>query len=220
MAKRAVRPSDEGDKGDGARTPRRFDRYEMVIASAAEIFRSNGYDATSLQQIADDVGILKGSLYHYIDTKEDLLFAIIKRNHEHITQENSQWRDLVGDPVAAIRSFIEGHMRESLWNPTFSEVFVRDFRALSPERAKIIRETQDAYDAEFRGLIAAAIETGALRDGVEPAFAARAVFGMTNWVYYWYHPGGSLSVDDVVTKMSDYAMASLMEPANKDALSS
>lgn len=216
MAKRRALPQDGSEQVEGARTARRFDRYEMLISAAAEIFRSYGYDATSLQQIADKVGILKGSLYHYIDTKEDLLFAIIKRNHDHITQGNSEWRSIEDDPLAAIRSFIEGHMREAMWNPTFSEVFVRDFRALSPERAKEIRETQDAYDAEFRGLVAAAVQRGQLREGVEPAFASRAVFGMTNWISYWYHPGGSLTVDEVVSKLSDYAMASLMAPIDVD----
>ena len=214
MAKRRALPQDGSEQAEGGKTARRFDRYEMLITAAAEIFRTNGYDATSLQQIADEIGILKGSLYHYIDTKEDLLFAIIKRNHEHITQENSGWRDIEDDPVAAIRSFIQGHMREAMWNPTFSEVFVRDFRALSPERAQEIRKTQDAYDAEFRGLVAAALERGELREGVDPAFAARAVFGMTNWISYWFHPGGSLTVDEVVTKLSEYAMASLMSPTD------
>jgi AcrR family transcriptional regulator len=213
MAKRTSPTVDTGGQAQPGRTPRRFDRYEVLINSAAEIFRTNGYDATSLQQIADDVGILKGSLYHYIDTKEDLLFAIIQRNHEHITQREPEWREYEDDPIAAIRVFIEGHMRAALWNPTFSEVFIRDFRALTAERAKEIRSTQEAYDTEFRGLIGRAADAGLLRKDVEPAFAARAVFGMTNWISYWYHPGGSLSPEDVVHKLSAYAMASLMEPA-------
>lgn len=214
MVKRRTLSEDKTGQSNGERTARRFDRYEMLITSAAEIFRSNGYDATSLQQIADEVGILKGSLYHYIDTKEDLLFAIIQRNHEHIIGGNTEWRDLTDEPLTAIRSFVEGHLRLALWNPTFSEVFVRDFRALSPERAKEIRVAQEAYDAQFRGLVQAALDAGLLREGVEPAFAARAVFGMTNWIPYWYRPGGSLSVDEVVSKLADYAMASLTGSAS------
>lgn len=216
MAKRRVlqgAADEEPAQAPGARTVRRFDRYEILISTAADIFRRNGYDATSLQQVADEVGILKGSLYHYIDTKEDLLFAIIKRNHDHIIEGNTEWREVQDDPIAAIRSFVEGHVRRALWNPTFSEVFVRDFRALSPERAKEIRVAQEAYDAEFRGLVQTAVDAGLLREGVEPAFAARAVFGMTNWIPYWYHPGGALTVDDVVSQLADYAVASLMAPS-------
>lgn len=86
MTNRGTNFSEKSTNGsDSHQTPQRYDRYEVLIESAAEIFRDHGYDGTSLQQIADAVGILKGSLYHYIKSKEDLLFAIIKRNHDHVT---------------------------------------------------------------------------------------------------------------------------------------
>lgn len=194
---------------------RRFDRYEMLIDTAAEIFRRKGYDATSLQEIADEVGLLKGSLYHYIDTKEDLLFAIIQRNHELITNGNQAWREVTDDPIRAIRTFVEGHMRQSLRNQTYSAVYFRDFRALSPERAEAIIASRDAYEAQFRSLIQAAIDAGLLRPGVTPAFAARAIFGMVNWLYYWYRPDGPLPEDEVITQLADYAIASLMGPPGR-----
>lgn len=195
--------------GKAERKPqRRFDRTEIIIDTAADIFRRKGYDATSLQEIADEVGILKGSIYHYIDTKEDLLFAIVERNHALIIEGNQAWRE-ESDPVAALRSFIEGHMRLSLQNPTDSIVFVRDFRALSEERAAEITRRESAYDKDFRTLVQKALDTGQLREGVTPAFAARAVFGMSNWIHYWYQPSGRLSADKVVTELSTYAMASL-----------
>ncbi len=196
--------------GKAERKPqRRFDRTEIIIDTAADIFRRKGYDATSLQEIADEVGILKGSIYHYIDTKEDLLFAVIERNHALIIEGNQGWREHE-DPVDALRSFIQGHMRLSLQSPTDSIVFVRDFRALSEERASEITRRESAYDKDFRGLVQKAVDAGRLREGVTPAFAARAVFGMSNWIHYWYQSGGRLSAEKVVTELSTYAMASLM----------
>lgn len=190
---------------------RRFDRTAIIVDTAAELFRSKGYDATSLQDIADEVGILKGSLYHYIDTKEDLLFAIIERNHALIITGNRAWQEL-DDPIEALRSFIEGHIRQSLLSPTDSIVFVRDFRALSDERAALIVERQTKYDDDFRSLVQRGLDQGLLRDGVDPKFASRAVFGMVNWVHYWYHSEGRLSADQVVTELSTYALASLLAP--------
>jgi TetR/AcrR family transcriptional regulator, cholesterol catabolism regulator len=196
----------------GARRPqRRFDRTEIIIDAAAEIFRRKGYDATSLQEIADEVGILKGSIYHYIDTKEDLLFAIIERNHARIIEGNQAWRE-EDDVVEAIRAFIDGHIRQSLLSPTDSIVFVRDFRALSPERAELITKRQADYDKEFRDLVKRAISDGRLREGVTPAYAARAVFGMSNWVHYWYHADGKAKADAVADELSTYALASLLAP--------
>jgi TetR/AcrR family transcriptional regulator, cholesterol catabolism regulator len=210
--------SGNGRTGGISPTSRRFDRYELLIDTAAGIFRRKGYDATSLQEISDEVGILKGSLYHYIDTKEDLLFAIIHRNHERIINGNSEWRAIEGDPVAAIRSFIEGHIRQSLQHPVDSVVYIRDFRALSEERASEIVKTQAAYDREFRSLIKEAIDGGLVRPGVQPEFASRAVFGMINWAVNWYRPGKAPSLERTVSELSDYAMASLLGPRAWSAL--
>ena len=202
-----------GNGGEPATSGRRrFDRSELIVDAAAEIFRRKGYDATSLQEIADEVGILKGSMYHYIATKEDLLFAIIQRNHERIITGNQGWRALADDPVAALRSFIEGHLRESLARLTDTIVFVRDFRALSADRAEEIVARQHDYDQEFRSLVQQAVDQGRLRPGVTPEFAARAVFGMVNWVHYWYAADGRLTAEEVVQELATYAMASLAAP--------
>ncbi|MDT9591654.1 TetR/AcrR family transcriptional regulator [Nocardioides zeae] len=212
MSKRSSGNDAEGSTDAPRRGQRRFDRSELIVDAAAEIFRRKGYDATSLQEIADEVGILKGSMYHYIATKEDLLFAIINRNHERIIAGNQGWREHADDPVAALRAFVEGHIRMSLAHPTDSIVFVRDFRALSEERAAEIVQRQHDYDHDFRSLVEQAVEQGRLRDGVTPEFASRAVFGMANWVHYWYDARGRLSADRVIDELSTYAMASLAAP--------
>lgn len=214
MKKDAIDTGDEQSASRDRKPQRRFDRSEIIIDAAASIFRRKGYDATSLQEIADEVGILKGSIYHYIDTKEDLLFAIIQRNHERIITGNQRWRD-ADDPVAALDSFISGHIRQSLAHPTDSIVFVRDFRALSADRAAEIIRRQHDYDHDFRTLVERAAADGRLRAGVTPEFAARAVFGMVNWVHYWYDPSGKHSADTVVDELSTYALASLLAPVDR-----
>lgn len=202
----------ERDKPHARGGRRRFDRYDTIVQTAAELFCRKGYDATGLQEIADAVGLLKGSVYYYIDSKEDLLFAVLKQNHDRIISQNTAWQEVTDDPVAAIRTFIEGHIRLSLQNGTVSEVFIREFRSLSPSRAEELRRLQEPYADAFRSLVEAAIEAGRLRPGVTPGFASRAVFGMTNWIHRWYRPEGPLSLEDVVREMSDYAMASLLGP--------
>lgn len=202
--------SESSAGGKVNRNQRRFDRSEIVYDAAAKRFCDQGYATTSLQEIADDVGILKSSLYYYFETKEDLLFAIIKRNHERIINGNFAWRGLRDKPLEALESFVQGHMRQFLANRTESEVFVRDFRSLSPERAAEIMKSQAGYDHDFRTLVEAAIEEGTVRPGVTPLYASRAVFGMANWIYYWYNPASKTSADEVVAELSEYAMASLL----------
>ena len=85
-------------KPNGTRTPHDPNRYNSILEESASIFRRQGYHATSLQDVADAVGIQKGSLYHHFDSKEDILFQIIEETHKATIEANVRWQDLpVGD---------------------------------------------------------------------------------------------------------------------------
>lgn len=176
---------------------------------AAKLFRAQGYDATSLQDLADVVGIQKGSIYHYIDTKEDLLFEIIEIVHARTEEGNSAWRDVDGDALTKVRAFVEGHLRVSVENLEYAEVFFRDSRALSAPRAAEIVKARDRYESDLRKLIAAAVKEGSTRPGLDASLATRVVFGMMNWIYLWYRADGPLSVNQLVSQIADFAVASL-----------
>ena len=81
--------------------PRR--RREEVLETAARVFREKGYESTSIQDIADAVGILKGSLYYYMDSKEDLLYEILKGVHEEALENIKRVGELDGDALQKLR---------------------------------------------------------------------------------------------------------------------
>ncbi|HVW46345.1 MAG TPA: TetR/AcrR family transcriptional regulator [Solirubrobacterales bacterium] len=191
------------------RTPRRKDRFEQMVSVAAEVFQQKGYDGASLQEIADAVGILKGSFYHYIDTKEDLLFEVIKKAHEGTASGNTAWVEFESEPLVAIRVWIEGHVRSSIDHLVYAAVYFREIDALAPERRDAINKSRSAYERQLRSLVEAAIDRGETRAGINPRLATMALFGMMNWIYYWYRPRGSLSVDEIVRGLADQGVASL-----------
>lgn len=185
------------------------DRQRQLVVAAAQIFRTKGYDATSLQDLADAIGIQKGSVYHYIRTKEDLLFVIIDDLHKQLFRLNVAWESIEGDPLGRIRSFVEGHVRASMVNLEHAEIYFRDFRALDREHKKLIITSRDAYETQFRSLIQDAADAGLLRDDLDPTIATRMIFGMANWVFYWYRRAGPYSEDDLVEQVGTYALASI-----------
>jgi AcrR family transcriptional regulator len=192
------------------RTPRRRDRYEQMVEVAAEVFSERGYDGASVQDVADAVGILKGSFYHYIDTKEDLLFAVIQKAHQGTAEGNTAWREIEDDGLAAIRAWVEGHLRSSLDHLVYAAVYFRDAGALAPERHAEIIRARDEYQSDLRKLVEKAAKAGELREGVNPSLATLGLFGMLNWIYYWYRADGPLTPEEVVTGLADQAMASLV----------
>lgn len=198
--------------------PARTAREREIIDAAAVVFHEKGYVASSIQDVADAVGILKGSLYYYIDSKEDLLFAILVDTHHESMRRLAQWQQIEGDTLVKLRAFIEGHVMANIANHVKIGVFLHDFRSLSPERRKAIIRDRDVYDGYVRTLIQEGQEQGLVAPEIDSKLAAMALMGMMNWVYQWYQPGrrGGTSPRDLARAFADVALAGLAvreEPA-------
>ena len=102
-------------KGRRSRAPRR--RQQEILEAAARVFHEKGYESTSIQDIADSVGILKGSLYYYITSKEDLLFEIIQGVHEEALKNLDRTAAVEGDALQKIRAFVVVHFTHNAAQP-------------------------------------------------------------------------------------------------------
>src|ERR1700687_405761 len=101
------------------------DRYDDIVRAAAEIFYRKGYDATTMQDIAEVVGMLKGSLYYYISAKEDLLYEIIDEVHEVWAKNLERNTVMQGDPLTRIWAFVHDNVIGNAMNLVNSAVFSR-----------------------------------------------------------------------------------------------
>ena len=192
-----------------AETGNRPARADEIRDAAARIFHEKGYDATSIQDIADAVGILKGSLYYYIDTKEDLLFDVIKGAHERGLEQLEAWQRSSPSAAARLRAAIEGHVESNLSDLAAVGVFFHDFRSLSPERRDEIVQDRDVYDHHLRDLLVEGQAAGEFDPAADPRLAVMAILGMMNWVYQWYRPDGSLSPHEIARAFADLALGGL-----------
>ncbi len=165
-------------------------RQQEILDAAAEIFREKGYEATSTQDIAEAVGLLKGSLYYYIDSKEDLLFAIIDEAYKGALQTLDQAKMMPGNALQKIRSIIESHVDYFIANQVKMAVLFRDFRSLSEERQQIIAGEGDQYLEEVRSLIRQGQAEGVVAPDIDPRLASIGITGMVNSLSQWYHPSG------------------------------
>ena len=165
-------------------------RQQEILDAAAEIFREKGYEATSTQDIAEAVGLLKGSLYYYIDSKEDLLFAIIDEAYKGALQTLEQAKVMPGNALQKIRSIIESHVDYFIANQVKMAVLFRDFRSLSEERQQIIAGEGDQYLEEVRSLIRQGQAEGVVAPDIDPRLASIGITGMVNSLSQWYHPSG------------------------------
>jgi AcrR family transcriptional regulator len=190
-----------------SRPPRR--RQQEILEAAARVFHEKGYESTSIQDIADAVGILKGSLYYYITSKEDLLFEILQSIHEQATITLERTQATPGDALQRIRAFVTFHVTFNAEHLVKIAVFFQDFRSLTPERRQVIVQARDLYDGYLRELIREGQREGVICPDVDPKLTAIAILGMMNWIYHWYHAGGETSPAELADAYADFVIAGL-----------
>jgi TetR/AcrR family transcriptional regulator, cholesterol catabolism regulator len=185
-------------------------REREIIDAAAEIFHRNGYADTSVQDVAEAVGILKGSLYYYIDSKEDLLYRVLLEVHEDaegILEQIDAMTD--ASPLERIATYVRRHVEYNVRNFTKVAVYYHDFGLLSADRRDAIRKHRRRYENFLENLIREAQEAGEVSKDADPRVLSYCMFGTMNWTYTWYKPGGRVSVSELADMIAQFTVNGL-----------
>ena len=184
-------------------------RRQEVMDVAARIFNEKGYEATSIQEIAEEVGILKGSLYYYIDTKEDLLFGVIKEAYDAALSVIEELERRDGSALELIEALVHGHAEVFAATFVQSSVFFKEFRALSPERQETIREAADVYNRFLISQIRRGQRSGEIKSRINARLAAIGIIGMMNSMAFWYKPEGPATAAQIGREFSGLVIGGL-----------
>ena len=160
-------------------------RLEEVLQSAANIFFAKGFHATSIEDVARDVGMLKGSLYYYIKSKDDLLFRLLLAGIEDGDAFIAQQIDPQGDPLEQLERAIRAQIDYIIEKRVQFGLFLHEFDSLSGKRQHKLISVMSRYNSRFVDLVKRGQEQGKLMDG-EPWVIVNGVLGMCNWLYRWY----------------------------------
>ena len=191
-------------------------RRSEILAAAAEAFWRQGYANTSVQDIADAVGLLKGSLYYYIESKEDLLFAILTEVNNGAISQIEQVVALDVPPLERLRQLIQAQVEYNIANLRAIAVNNHDFGLLSPERREYIVDQRRRYESFVIAQIEEAKQAGEVDPGIDSKLAAYFLMGAVNWLYVWHRPARSSNVAGGVGRlfsaMAVGALRSELEP--------
>jgi TetR/AcrR family transcriptional regulator, cholesterol catabolism regulator len=201
---------------EGAVRPNRRNRQADVTAAAVEIFWRKGYASASIRDVAEEVGVLKGSLYHYINSKEDLLWTIVDAVHGRSTQILADTGALDLDPIRRLHFYVEKHALWYLDDPKEVTVFLREWRHLTGDKLELANERRHGYDRALRRLIDEAQESHGRRSGIPADYAARYVLAAINAMPDWYHPGGTGSKSRIAEACADMTVGLLASPVHGD----
>jgi AcrR family transcriptional regulator len=202
----APKSSTSADENLGNR-PR---RERELIEIAVKHFHSKGYAGTSVQQIADEFGILKGSLYHYIESKEDLLFLVLSETHENLQRILEEVTNLDGlPPDELLRQYIKRQIAYTSRNLERMAIYYQEGHHLAKARRKKLDQKRESHRAFLIGLIEQLQASGDVSDDLPPGVLANVAIGSANWLYTWYQPSGSVSPDEISEACAGFILSGL-----------
>lgn len=171
-------------------------REAELHQAATRLFRERGFHATSMQDLAEALGMNRGSLYHYIASKDDLLWAIVDGGFRALEERVLPVLEADAPGPERLEAAIAAHLAVAAERRDELTLLQMERRALSPERRAQIIARRDAYEAGFRRAVREGVAAGELRD-VDERMASIAVLSMCNWFTQWYRPDGEMSPAEI-----------------------
>ena len=176
-----------GSRSEGE-APTRSARLSGVLRAAATVFRRNTYAGSTVQQIADEFGILKGSLYNYVDGKEDLLFWLLQDFQAGLIANMERVQASDGDPFEKLQLLIDGHVEVIQDSYDRGLGFYDSTRHLSPARAEKLLAQRHRYEEYMRQLISEGKAMGLFAGDADPVIVQIGIITMLNTIFNWYDP--------------------------------
>ena len=200
--------------GDGAQatvSPHVRDKRERRRAeirhAALRAFRDKGYHATTLDDIAEHVGVRKTALYHYFPDKEAILYECHLESLAEVRRLMAIASKSAESAAERLALVIREHVRVMIeileGSPLAFEV-----TALSPERQDEVIQARDKYERGLRKIIDNGVKSGEFRP-VDSKIAVFAILGAINWIARWYNPEGAVQAPELGDQFADYLVGGL-----------
>ncbi|MBO0711615.1 MAG: TetR family transcriptional regulator [Acetobacteraceae bacterium] len=184
-----------------------------IVSAAAKVFRTKGYHAATVRDIAEEVGILKGSLYHHFASKEELLYLVVKDPIAQMYRTISEIAGAEASASAKLRRAILAHLEAFDRHYPHLFVYLRERESVKRRFREMIGFSPKEYERCWQQILREGVENGEFRPDLDIRVASYGLLGMLNWSYKWYDPQGRLSVREVAEEFTSMALAGVgLEP--------
>jgi AcrR family transcriptional regulator len=163
-------------------------RREELTREASRLFAERGFHGTSMDALAQALGVQKGSLYSLIGSKQELLYTTMRAGATafHAALDAVPERAPAAERV---RQALRGHLRIVSEQLDVATVFTREWRYLVGEHRDEIVAERRRYEERWRALFREGVEAGDLRTDLDVGAATLLVLSAANWAYTWLRPG-------------------------------
>jgi len=163
-------------------------RKEELTREAARLFAERGFHGTSMGDLAEALGVQKGSLYSLTGSKQELLFETMREGARAFHAALDSLPD-DAPAIERIRLALRGHLRVVAEQIDVATVFTREWRYLEDQYREEILAERRRYEERWRALFREGVESGGLRTDLDGGAATLLVLSAANWAYTWLTPG-------------------------------
>ncbi len=182
LRRSALRPSPR----TRANQPDSSPQLSKILDRATEVFCDKGYEGASMRDIARATGMSLAGMYHYLGSKERLLYLIQKHTFSTILERLRDGLDGIADPEQGIRAFILNHLEYFLEHQQAMKVLSHEDEGLDGEYGREVAEIKREYYRICLDLLNRYRKEKGLQ--FDSRIAVLSLFGMMNWIYTWYNP--------------------------------
>src|SRR5581483_9924168 len=181
-----------------------LDPRQEILRTSARLFQQQGYDATSMNDVAAALKLSKGGLYHHFQSKEEILFNLMNHAMDITEERVIAPAKQLPDPEERLRTVILRHIAVVLSERDREiTVMLHENHPLSPTLRKRINSRKKDYVHFLENLIGEVQRARGSGGTVTPRAAAFALLGMINWIYQWYRPDGSLQEESLAKQYTE-----------------
>ncbi|PRZ44264.1 TetR family transcriptional regulator [Antricoccus suffuscus] len=184
-------------------------RRQEVLSAAVDVFSQRGYRGTSMNEIAVASGLSKPTLYHYFDSKEEILVRLYEDLMERSVAEAIAISDEVDDPIEAFRALIVQRVVATCTNQAMHKVFFEEEEELPRHMMDRLLKHRHDYEGILKDVLHRLTTRYRSSATLDVTMYVNTCLGAANWVYKWYDPHGSLTPEQIGNQIAAYLLASL-----------
>ena len=183
-------------------------KLDQLLAASAALIAEKGFEATSMRDVSSALDVSLAGLYHYFDSKEELLYQIQYRTFASLLASQEQTLAAPGSAEEKLRRLVVGHLAFFADHPNELKVCTYELESLKGDRFEKTEAIRRRY-YRLMSMVLADLMGIPTTNGKEPRasrHAALFVFGMLNWIFMWYDPARHGAVEQIGAEMIDLVL--------------
>jgi TetR/AcrR family transcriptional regulator, cholesterol catabolism regulator len=191
------------------------ERWKQILELSGHLFYQKGFVSTSMEDVSDAVGLLKGSLYHYIRSKEDLLFEVLEGLHVDGEEIIAAVHFESDDPMAQLRQYLK---RAAIFAGNNAErlvIFFRDFDKVRADRRSEIISEREMYTQTVARLLTEAKAKGLTAPTLDVRLASKLLSGAISSTHEWLRPHGRRPLEDAAEEIASLLLEGITPKSSR-----